>query len=545
MQKTLAVGAAIVGALTLSVLNTSHAAAGWKMGEGRIKTRWAKDVSPTNPLPEYPRPQLVRKNWQSLNGLWNYSLSPQTQNEAPTKNDGQILVPYAIESALSGVMRRVGTDQKLWYRRTFQPPKNWNGQRVLLHFGAVDWQTTVWVNGHNLGTHTGGYDGFSFDITAALKATGPQEIVVGVWDPMTDQQARGKQVDKPGGIFYTPTTGIWQTVWMEAVPQSYVTDLKMTPDIDTGHLNLKIGINGAPNGTQQRGVVEVRYLGKLVNRVVGVLGGPEWKIPIRNAQLWTPENPRLYNLRVKLDGTDGDSVDSYFAMRKSSLGKDTQGRTRMMLNNKFVFQIGMLDQGYWPDGIYTAPTDAALKYDVEVAKQLGFNMLRKHAKTEPSRWYYHCDKMGVLVWQDMPQAYKPDASDEAKTQFKHELTQMVDELYNHPSIVVWTLFNEGWGQHNTEALTEYLRGLDQSRLLNNASGWTDKNVGDLIDMHKYPNPGSPRPEAKRAAVLGEFGGLGKREEGHMWQKDSWGYQGLFDNFVATDQALSAIHENRV
>lgn len=440
----------------------------WHMAAGPLATRWAKDVSPTNALPEYPRPQMVRKEWMNLNGLWDYAIL-EKEGAAPEKFDGKILVPYPIESALSGVMKRVGEKQKLWYRRTFALTPAFAGKRTLLHFGAVDWQTTVTVNGKHVGAHRGGYDPFSFDITDALNPSGEQEIVVSVWDP-TDAgpQARGKQVNKPGGIFYTPVTGIWQTVWVEPVTQSHVASLEIVPDIDQGNISLLVNISGGAvkfdvavdvldgDGVVMSDTMKATQVdsGKVIFKM-GFPGAAAQTIAPR-PKLWSPQTPFLYGLRVKLNTGEGqvDELSSYFAMRKISLGKDDKGITRLMLNNKPVFQMGPLDQGFWPDGIYTAPTDEALKYDIEVTKKLGFNMTRKHVKVEPDRWYYWCDKLGLLVWQDMPAGDRGVAPGKGEIQkeaaagkeFEGELKAMIDGLRNHPCIVQWVVFNEGWGQ---------------------------------------------------------------------------------------------------
>jgi beta-galactosidase/beta-glucuronidase len=486
-------------------------AAEWQPAAGPLKTRWAKDVSPDKVLPEYPRPQMVRKDWLNLNGVWDVKLGDGTESK--------ILVPFAIESALSGVMKHV---DRVTYRRSFEIPKGWSGQQVLLHFGAVDWETKVTLNGKELGMHRGGYDAFSFDITNALKTEGSQEITVEVFDP-TDLggQPRGKQKLKPGSIMYTPTTGIWQTVWLEPVATTHIESLKIIPDVDGGCLRLTVFGTGTVEALASDG-------GKDVVQVSGEAGS-ELKLTIPNPKLWSPDSPHLYDLHVSLKSGDKvvDAVSSYFGMRKIALGKDDKGVTRMMLNGKYVFQVGPLDQGFWPDGIYTAPTDEALRFDIAETKRLGFNTTRKHVKIEPDRWYYWCDKLGLLVWQDMPcgNSYtdKPQPID--KPQFKTELVSMVRNYWNHPSIIMWVIFNENQGQHDTEALVAEVKTLDPSRLVNNASGNDDKNCGDVIDKHTYPGPDSPKPEEKRAAVLGEFGGLGLPVEGHTWTQKTWGYEG--------------------
>ena len=486
-------------------------AADWQPVAGPLKTRWTKDVSPTNALPEYPRPQMVRKDWLNLNGLWDIKLGDGTESK--------ILVPFAIQSALSGVMKHA---DRMTYRRSFEIPKGWSGQQVLLHFGAVDWESTVFLNGKKLGVHRGGYDAFSFNITDALKGEGAQEITVEVFDP-TDLggQPRGKQKLKPGSIMYTATTGIWQTVWLEPVAPAHIESLKIVPDVDESCLRLTVFGSGSVEAVASDN-------GKDIAQVTGQAGS-ELKLSIPNPKLWSPDSPHLYDLRVSLKSGDKtvDSVTSYFGMRKIVLGKDDKGVTRMMLNGKPVFQVGPLDQGFWPDGIYTAPTDEALRFDIAETKRLGFNTTRKHVKVEPARWYYWCDKIGLLVWQDMPcgNSYtdKPQPID--KPQFKSELMNMVKNNWNHPSIIMWVVFNENQGQHDTEALVAEVKALDPSRLVNNASGNDDKNCGDVIDKHSYPGPESPKPEENRAAVLGEFGGLGLPVDGHTWTKKTWGYEG--------------------
>ena len=483
----------------------------WQPAAGPLKTRWAKDVSPTNALPEYPRPQMVRKDWLNLNGLWDIKLGDGTESK--------ILVPFAIQSALSGVMKHA---DRVTYRRSFEIPKGWNGQKVLLHFGAVDWESTVFLNGKKLGVHRGGYDAFSFDITDALKGEGAQEITVDVFDP-TDLggQPRGKQKLKPGSIMYTATTGIWQTVWLEPVAPAHIESLKIVPDVDESCLRLTVFGSGSVEAVASED-------GKVIAQVTGQAGS-ELKLSIPSPKLWSPDSPHLYDLRVSLKSGEKtvDAVTSYFGMRKIALGKDDKGGTRMMLNGKPVFQVGPLDQGFWPDGIYTAPTDEALRFDIAETKRLGFNTTRKHVKVEPDRWYYWCDKLGLLVWQDMPcgNSYTDKQQPIDKPQFKSELVNMVKNNWNHPSIIMWVVFNENQGQHDTEALVAEVKALDPSRLVNNASGNDDKNCGDVIDKHSYPGPESPKPEENRAAVLGEFGGLGLPVDGHTWTKKTWGYEG--------------------
>jgi beta-galactosidase/beta-glucuronidase len=523
----------LVSFCTLALLAAATAsAAEWQPAKGPLTTRWAKEVKADKTHPEYPRPQMKRPRWQNLNGLWQLAFAKKDE-AAPVGKDlaERILVPFPVESALSGVMKHA---ERLWYRRLFVVPKEWKDQRVLLHFGAVDWEAKVWVNGKEIGSHRGGYDAFSFDITEALKQDGEQEVIVGVWDP-TDAgpQPRGKQVRKPGGIFYTPTTGIWQTVWIEPVAKGYITGLKIVPDVDGKQVRVTVEAVGAAAGA--KATVVVRDGEAFAASVRGGVG-EELSLKIAEPKLWSPESPFLYDLRVELaqgDKAASDAVASYFGMRKISVGPDGKGVTRLLLNNKPYFMVGPLDQGFWPDGLYTAPTDEALKYDIEITKKLGFNMARKHVKVEPARWYYWCDKLGLLVWQDMPSGDRsigPKDADLKRTPasvkiYEEELKHMIDGLRNYPSIVMWVVFNEGWGQFDTARITAWTKKYDPSRLVDCASGWTDRGVGDVHDIHVYPGPGSPKPEAKRAAVLGEFGGLGLKVDGHTWEQKTWGYRG--------------------
>jgi hypothetical protein len=534
-------------ALFLTAIQTATAA-DWQPAEGPLTTRWANDVSPDHALAEYPRPQLVREKWQNLNGLWQYAIEAKEANP-PREFDGLILVPYPVESSLSGVMKRVSPEQRLWYRRTFSFDSSWAGQRVLLHFGAVDWETTVWVNGQEMGEHRGGYDPFTFDITDAL-ASGEQELIVAVWDPSdAGPQPRGKQVNNPGGIFYTPTTGIWQTVWLEPVPQGYIEALKIVPDLDGEQV--KVTVRCAGKAGQDRVTVNVTgvSVGSKSSKVKPISAsgrpGEELSIPLANVRTWSPDEPWLYDLSVTLGPADKptDVVTSYFGLRKVSLGQDTNGVTRIFLNNNPLFMFGPLDQGFWPDGIYTAPTDEALRYDVELTRQIGCNLCRKHVKVEPARWYYWCDKLGLLVWQDMPSGDKSvgpgkgeiERSSESARTYETELKAMIDQLHNAPSIVMWVVFNEGWGQFDTVRISEWTKTHDPTRLVNCASGWNDFPAGDVHDIHNYPAPRSPEPEPTRAAVLGEYGGLGLPLKGHTWLTEkNWGYRSYADRTLLAE-----------
>ncbi len=503
----------------------------WKPAPGPLLTRWAADVSPTSVHPEYPRPQMVRAEWSNLNGLWSYAIAGREASR-PAEAQGRILVPFPIESALSGVMRRVSPEERLWCWRAFEIPADWAGRRVLLHFGAVDWEARAWVNGREVGSHRGGYDPFHLDVTDALVADGPQELVVACWDP-TDAgtQSRGKQVREPRGIWYTPTTGIWRTVWLEPVNRVHVERLKMVPDLEAGILRL------SPIAPGLGGGVTVEAVASLEGRVaaMGRSQGTELSLRLADPRPWSPDDPVLYHLVVRLRrGAEVlDEVQSYFGMRSIELGQDGNGITRLFLNGRPLFHFGPLDQGFWPDGLYTAPTDEALRYDVEVTRQLGFNAVRKHVKIEPDRWYYWCDRLGLLVWQDMPSGDRyigggdpdVDRDPESARQFELELERNIDALHEHPCIVMWVPYNEGWGQYATERITDWIRNHDPSRLVNSASGWSDRGTGQVHDIHSYPGPAICALEEERAAVLGEFGGLGLPVEEHTWQeKENWGYR---------------------
>jgi Glycosyl hydrolases family 2, TIM barrel domain/Glycosyl hydrolases family 2/Glycosyl hydrolases family 2, sugar binding domain len=495
-----------------------------------IRTRWAADVTPDHVLPEYPRPQLVRRAWTSLNGLWDYQIASRDAMQS-SGWDGKILVPFPVQSQLSGVERAVSDSERLWYGRSFRAPALKPGERLLLHFGAVDWQATVWVNQSMMCEHRGGYDPFTCDITDALRPTGDQELKIGVTDP-TDRgpQPRGKQVLKPNGIWYTAVTGIWQTTWLEPVPAVHIDSLTITPDVDAGTVTVRVAVNGGPAATRVNATAMAG--GQVVATVTGT-SGTSLVLRLPNVRLWSPADPFLYELGVSL--SNGDTVQSYFGMRKISVGHDSAGVARLFLNNRPLFEYGMLDQGWWPDGLYSAPSDDAMRYDIETMKHLGFNMIRKHVKVEPDRWYYLADRIGMLVWQDMPSGDNNTAA--GKAEFEVELRHVVDALRNHPSIVMWVPFNEGWGQYETERIVTWLKGYDPTRLVNNASGWTDRKVGDVSDIHAYPGPGMPPLESARAAVLGEFGGLGLPIASHTWvDRNNWGYRSF-----TSQEALGAAY----
>ena len=536
--------------LTLAVVILASeplVAADWRPAKGPLMTRWAKDVSPDKVHPEYPRPQMVRKNWTNLNGLWDYAI--WQDGKLPGKFDGKILVPFPVESALSGVMRRVKPEEILTYARTFPTPKLAAGNRLLLHFGAVDWRCEVTLNGDLVGKHTGGYDPFTFDITDKIDPSkAEQQMLVSVKDPTdSNWQPRGKQVNQPKGIWYTPTTGIWQTVWLEVVPETHIESIQITPNVDQSQVEVVVSVSAPRADGEYFGAVSIHVMdegggrgGVSLHNNDGKSGKNTHIVRITNPKLWSPESPFLYGIKVEILGTGvKDEVTSYFGMRKISLRQDEAGATRMMLNGEPVFQYGPLDQGFWPDGLYTAPTDEALRFDLEVTKKLGFNMVRKHVKVEPARWYYHCDKLGLLVWQDMPSGDKHapwnptgghngeeiTRSKESAENFKNEWREIITDLSPFPCIVCWVPFNEAWGQFDTVGITKFTQELDPTRLVNCASGGNDFPVGHISDLHRYPGPAIPKLEESRAAVLGEYGGLGLPLEGHTWQaKDNWGYR---------------------
>lgn len=532
-----------------------------------MKSKWFDDVESTCPLPEYPRPQMVRKNWINLNGQWEYAITSR-QARQPKDFDGTILVPFCVESLLSGVEKRLSSKELLWYRRTFKYEVI-NDQRLLLHFGAVDWETQVWLNGNYLGSHTGGYLPFTFDVSNFVK-DGCNELVLSVWDPTDDHwQQRGKQKSKNGGIYYTPVSGIWQTVWLEPLPKNYISNIKISPDIDNEQVEVVCHANCS---------LDVRITVLKDKEEISASTGQvleQIKITMCSPQRWSPDVPFLYRLVVELidNGVTIDRIDSYFAMRKYSIVTDSQDIKRLALNNKPIFMHGLLDQGYWPDGLYTAPTDEALKYDIKLTKALGFNMVRKHIKVEPARWYYHCDKAGLIVWQDMPcggseaysrmeayltlwsglRIYKRDDttkrrfkqakrdSVESRLDFERELKEMVDALYNVPSIAMWIPFNEAWGQYDAKRIAKWCKDYDRLRLVDEASGWFHQGGGDVHSLHIYQKPLyiSKKILNNRVYVISEYGGKTLRIEGHTWKgKKEIGYgkettvQALTDSYTS-------------
>lgn len=548
-------------------------AQGWKPAGDNIKTRWAAQVTPDNALPEYPRPQLTRASWKNLNGLWDYAVTPATET-AMKAADGSILVPFAIESSLSGVGRTITADEALWYRRTFTVPSEWKGRNVLLHFGAVDWECEVFVNGKSVGTHTGGYTAFSFDITKALRKKGEQTLVVKVKDATENElQPHGKQVIEPRSIWYTSVSGIWQTVWMEPVsPKGYIADYTVKTDIK----KKTVTVTPKVVGTKATIVNISIHDGKNV-RGLAIKPGESAVISLPNASLWTPDDPRTYDIRMVLGkGVKTiDDVKGYTALREVGMAEDEAGHKRLTLNGKILFQYGPLDQGWWPDGLYTAPTDDALRYDLEMTKAYGFNMIRKHIKVEPARWYWWCDKLGIMVWQDMPSiagneknVWSQAVTDEkgrngfdtgtdyplgeaAKDNYRKEWKEIMAQLDKFQCIVMWVPFNEAWAQFDTRDIVKFTRDNDASRLVNAASGgnWISGQVGDVLDSHHYPQPKMRVWDDAMVNVLGEYGGIGMPVEGHLWQKDkNWGYvkyqttEEVTDTYVKYARMLEPIVE---
>ncbi|MDR0390739.1 MAG: hypothetical protein LBH59_02445 [Planctomycetaceae bacterium] len=527
----------------------------------KLKTVWSNEVLPDRVHPDYPRPTLVRRDWLNLNGFWEWRQSDlpttpvgiETPRISVTKNDqfdGRVLVPFAIESSLSSVGKSF---DRIVYRRQFKIPQNWQkNQRILLHFGAVDWETVVYINGQFAGKHQGAYDPFYFDITNHIKPSFDEtnEITVYVYDPTNHgEQPRGKQSINPAGTQYRSVTGIWQTVWLEPVAKSYIQSLNIATNIDQNILTIHPLIENSKPELSLR--FEVFDGDELVAEAFGGVDGRTMlNIPNDKLKLWRPDSPFLYQIRVQLleRGIPIDQVGSYTAFRKIDLARNAQGRMRIRLNNKFIFMMGVIDQGYWPDGLYTPPCDNAIKSDIITTKSLGFNLIRKHLKVESERWYYWCDRIGMMVWQDMPSG--DNRTNESKKIFQHELQRMIKSRSQHPSIVIWTLFNEGLGQHRTAEYVKFTKQLDQSRLINAASGWNDLLVGDFKDNHKFPGPEPPKIDNFRCGVIGSFGGITlTAPSNHLWTTETWGYShakdsdALLSKYQKMHQELRTMIEN--
>lgn len=526
---------------------------GWKIQQTSLRTKWADDVRQNSSIDEYPRPQMRREKWQNLNGIWNYAITDRNSN-MPSHFKGEILVPYPIESALSGVKRQLLPTQVLWYKRRFFISNDYN-QRVILHFGAVDWQASVFVNGKDVGSHTGGYTAFSCDITEALEKDS-NELIVKVFDP-TDQGIgpHGKQALNPINIYYTASSGIWQTVWIEKVGINHIKSLRINPDINNSAVNVVVlgsSVDCLVEVTAKQGKKVVANVeGKVNQNIV---------LPIRNVKLWSPETPFLYDLEVKLKKRDSivDNIESYFGMRNVTIQKDVDGFERIFLNNKPYYNLGALDQGFWPEGLYTAPTDKALAFDIALIKAMGFNTIRKHIKVEPARWYFHADKIGILVWQDFvnPNQGLPDGS---RNEFEKQVKETIDQLYNYPCITTWVVFNEKWGQYDQKRITEWVKKYDFSRLVNGHSGEllyvNDKlrspspnayEGSDMTDVHSYLYPRMPPYLTGKVRVLGEYGGAGAAVQGHLWDDlaKGWGYDSI-NNLKSLRNKYSAMVDSLV
>lgn len=544
--------AAICGLSSLTALGYSRAG-------DRIATSWGEAVTPDNVWQQYPRPIMERGEWENLNGLWDYAIVDVSVT-SPDKYDGEILVPFPVESSLSGVGKEVGENKALWYKRTFSVPSEWEGKDILLNFGAVDWQCDVWVNEMKVGSHEGGYTPFSLNITPVLNSGGTNTLTVRVYDP-TDcsYQPHGKQVSKPSGIWYTPVTGIWQTVWLEPVSPLHISSLRILPDIDANTLTIDL----TPSYITPDQTVEIKVFdnGQLVASGRGEDGETVTVSMPEEVKLWSPDAPNLYDMEVSLyyDGALSDKVNSYAAMRKFSTKRDDKGKMRIQLNNKDLFQYGPLDQGWWPDGLYTPPSYEAMIYDIDKTKDLGFNMIRKHIKVEPATWYTYCDRAGIIVWQDMPSGDKGpewqnhryfdgtemERSLESEATYRKEWKEIIDCLYNYPSICTWIPFNEAWGQFKTCEIAEWTKSYDSSRLVNPASGGNFYKCGDILDLHNYPGPAMYLYDDDRVNVLGEFGGIGYVVDNHIWNPDrNWGYIQFKNSKDVTDEYVKYVNEVR-
>lgn len=541
----------------------------YRIVPGHITTPWAQDVDPNLPWQEYPRPQMERSTWQNLNGLWDYAITTKKTSQ-PDSFQGKILVPYPLESALSGVKRKLKPHQRLWYHRKFKVDPNIRRNRVLLHFGAVDWYCRVFINGAGVGEHTGGYDPFSFDVTNHL-IDGENHLLVSVYDPSDSLPIqRGKQVRKPGFIWYSAHSGIWQTVWLEGVPDSYIKSIKITPDIDQGVVRIAAQIaHPVDNTSLYARVLDQGF--EIADKKSE--STQKLTIPLKDFKLWSPDSPQLYDLEIVLKNgaTEVDKVHSYFGMRKFSLAKDHQGTLRFHLNNKPLFLYGPLDQGYWPDGLSTPPTDEAIRWEINFLKDAGFNMLRKHIKVEPARYYYHCDRAGIIVWQDMVnggispkpiwflfaplfrtlkdnRAYWRLGRRQAanRRQFTVEYERMIKTLFNVVSIAIWCPFNEGWGQFDAAQIAEFTQQLDPTRLVDHASGWFDQGAGHFKSEHIYFKPlPPPQIDPGRSWVLSEFGGYSLNLPEHAWNpRKDFGYK-KFDTSEALTQGYIELIEQQL
>ena len=558
-------------ALTIVLLVICCATAGaYQLAGDHIRTLWAENIDVNQPWNEYPRPMMQRQQWLNLNGMWSYAITDK-QTAKPAAWQGEILVPFCVESALSGVGKLLDENHALWYRTSFAIPKKWDKrQRVMLNFGAVDWSAEVWVNGTRVGSHTGGYTAFSFDVTDALVRKGDNELVVRVLDA-TDvgYQPCGKQRSKARGIWYTPVSGIWQTVWLEPVPQTRIKRVYCHPDIKAGTVAVET-LSDLLAGTTEVRLIDNK--GKVMARAEASLL-PVLTLP-QPVKLWTPDDPNLYDIEVLLKDAKGKVVDrvrSYFAMREFGMARDSEGFMRFTLNGEPIFQFGLLDQGWWPDGLYTAPSPEALYYDIDKTRQWGFNLIRKHVKVEPELWYAHCDRVGIIVWQDMPSGdyecgqpwddwghsyYRGSVvckrSQESIENYYKEWGEIIDQFGVYGCIASWVPFNEAWGQFNTWSVVNWTKQRDPSRLVNPASGGNLYCCGDILDVHNYPEPKFFFADPDRVLVMGEYGGIGYPVQDHTWVKSdqNWGYikfssaQDVTDTYIKYAQMLIDLAQKR-
>ena len=529
--------------LSMIMCLSAHA---WSPKGDKIKTKWATEVTPQNVWQTYPRPQLQRSDWQNLNGLWEYQITDMKVKKSNIKYGNEILVPFAIESSLSGVAQEFNPTDKLWYRREFTIDPKWKNKQIILHFGAVDYECQVWVNNKLIGSHKGGNNPFSFDITKQLKGSGTQVLELSVTDPTdTESVTRGKQQLNQHGIWYTPVSGIWQTVWLEPVSKTHIKSVLPQANINKSSIAFDFDIAGL-TGNEMVNIQITDNDKEIATHHSKVTKTAEIQLP--ETQLWTPETPQLYHVEITLtrNNQELDKAKTYFAMREVSKKKDAQGYYRVHLNDKPIFQYGPLDQGWWPDGLLTPPSPEAMIWDMIQLKEMGFNTIRKHIKVEPALYYYYADSLGIMIWQDMPSGFATarkeqehvkhkaetdwDAPAATAQQWWKELTEMINQLRFFPSITTWVVYNEGWGQHNTHENVKKVMDMDKSRIINGVSGWTDRNVGDMYDVHNYPSTSMilPAYTNDRISVLGEFGGLGLPVQGSLWDPNmrNWGYKNI-------------------
>lgn len=548
--------------MTVALLLHSIAWSAWQPKGDKIKTPWADKVTPENVWRTYPRPQLQRSEWMNLNGLWEYAVTPLDVAKKQVVFEGEILVPFAIESSLSGVQKKFLPTDKLWYRKEFSLNKDWRGKNVILHFGSVDYECNVWLNNRLVGSHKGGNNPFSFDITKYLKRDGVQILELSVVDPTdTKTVTRGKQRIGQGGIMYTPVSGIWKTVWLEPVESTHINRILPEADILNHKVDLDIDVSRAKGGEKVK--IDLYDDGKLVNSINRLLTD-KIELAVPDAVLWSPASPKLYRFHVQLSRGNEvlDEVSSYFTLREVSVQKDMCGYNRVGLNGKPIFQYGTLDQGWWPDGLLTPPSEEAMLWDMVQLKAMGFNTIRKHIKVEPELYYYYADSLGLMMWQDMVSGFETErrseqcpgpyaakdweAPREHAAQWERELFEMIDDLRFYSCITTWVIFNEGWGQYNTEDIVNRVMAYDKSRIINGVSGWKDRGVGHMFDVHNYPQTCMVLPEnnGNRISALGEFGGLGWAIQEHLWdaKRRNWGYKNIDGGMALLENYAHIIHD---